>query len=118
MNWWEKWAGAIAFGAVIVVCIFLFWKVESALDELRAGNIEGCNQANEARAAERTSARANIVRTRTSNLSILFPNTDPMYLDRLKTQSIQDELKTIEVNRDVDCEARYPDSSVFSYITQ
>jgi hypothetical protein len=114
-QWWIRYAGSLAVVLLILTTSFGFWKLEGYLDMLREGNLEGCSQANEARALERADARRSIRQTRAFDASILFPNTDPKYLGDLIAASIAQDRATIRVNMPVDCEARYPDTSVLTF---
>ena len=115
--WWVRYAGSVAFMTMIFVVIIVFWKTESAIDDLRRGNIAACEQGNEQRKAERQSRRASIEQAKAFDPKILFPDSDPAYINRLTRQTIQDERAAIQANQDVDCEARYPDMSVLSFVT-
>ncbi len=112
--WWQRYAGSVALVSVIVFSSKGFATLDHTLNSLRAGNIEGCTQANESRATERKSRRVSIQQTESFDPAILFPNADPEYIKALGRVSIRQDRHAIRVNQPVDCEERYPDSSVLS----
>ena len=113
--WWQRYAGAVALVLVLKFSSKGFATPDHALNSLRAGNIEGCRQANEIRATERKSRRVSIQQTKSFDPAILFPNADPEYIKALGRISIQQDRHAIRVNQPVDCEERYPDPSVLSF---
>lgn len=90
-RFWGRYAGSIAFLALILIAGLGFARIENA-------RYDGCEGGNLLRQGLREAEQQQIATTEATDLDLLFPGVDPDVLDALAEEGIERSERLIAVN--------------------